>query len=165
MDLRCNGKTECRDGSDEQSCKMLVPSIGYNKYLIPPPHKNEKFTYVGFKTRIIETIFIDENKKFMRLKKENVRFWYNSYLTFQNLKNTTINVIHINDRDNIWKPFFALRNSESLDKCKRTEESEIFIATPTQSYTLNQKDQHQNSFLFKVQLTKLDQNDSYSFWL
>ena len=154
MDLRCNGKTECRDGSDEQSCKMLVPSIGYNKYLIPPPQTNETFTYVDVKVRIIETVFIDEDKKFMRLKKENKRSWYNSYLTFQNLKNTTINVIQKNDKDNIWFPDFAVRNTENLGKCQRTEESEIFIATPTKGFILNRRDEYQNAFLFKVKLLK-----------
>ena len=156
MDLRCNGKTECEDGSDELSCKMLVPNIGYNKYLTPPPHENEKYTYVDFETRITETIFIDEDKKFMRLKKENARFWFNSYLTFQNLKNTTANVIQMNDRDNIWKPIFALRNSENIGKCQRTEERENFIATPTQSYILNGRSEHQNAFIFKVQIAKLN---------
>ena len=131
---------------------MLVPSIGYNKYLIPPPQKNEKLTYIDFKTRIIETIFIDEDKKFMRLKKENTRFWYNSYLTFQNLKNHTLNVIQINDRDNIWKPRFVGRNIENIDKCKRTDESDIFKASPTQNFALNEKTEHQNAFVFKVQL-------------
>ena len=160
MDLRCNGKTECRDGSDEQLYKMLVPSIGYNKYLIPPPQKNEKLTYIDFKTRIIETIFIDEDQKFMRLKQENTRFWYNSYLTFQNLKNNTVNEIQINDHDNFWKPNFALRNSENLDKCQRTEERGIFLATPTQSYVLNRKDQHQNAYIFKVYLVR-----KYSYFL
>ena len=154
MDLRCNGKTECRDGSDEHSCKMLVPSIGYNKYLIPPPQTNETFTYVDVKVRIIETVFIDEDKKFMRLKKENKRSWYNSYLTFQNLKNTTINVIQMNDRDNIWFPDFAVRNTENLGKCQRTEESEIFIATPTKGFILNRRDEYQNAFIFKVKRSK-----------
>ena len=154
MDLRCNGKTECRDGSDEHSCKMLVPSLGYNKYLIPPPQTNETFTYVDVKVRIIETVFIDEDKKFMRLKKENKRSWYNSYLTFQNLKNTTINVIQKNDKDNIWFPDFAVRNTENLGKCQRTEESEIFIATPTKGFILNRRDEYQNAFLFKVKLLK-----------
>ena len=155
MDLRCNGKTECRDGSDEQLYKMLVPSIGYNKYLIPPPQKNEKLTYIDFKTRIIETIFIDEDKKFMRLKKENTRFSYNSYLTFQNLKNHTLNVIQINDRDNIWKPSFVGRNSENIEKCIRTDETDIFIATPTQNSVLNGKHEHQNAFIFRVHTTCL----------
>ena len=129
-----------------------MPSIGYNKYLVPPPQKNEKYTYVDFKTRIIETIFIDEDKKFMRLKKENVRSWYNSYLTFQNLKNNTLNVIQMNDRDNIWIPLFALRNSENHDKCKRTDEDDIFKATPTQNFVLNGKNEHLNAFIFQVKL-------------
>ena len=134
---------------------MLVPSIGYNKYLIPPPLQNEDFTFIDLIANVRETIYIDEDKKIMRLKKQNTRFWYNSYLTFQNLKNTTINMIQMNDRDNIWKPVFALRNTENLGKCQRTEESEMFIATPTRGYVLNGKNEHQNAFIFQVQLCRI----------
>ena len=87
----------------------------------------------------------------MRLKQENTRFWYNSYLTFQNLKNNTVNEIQMNDHDNLWKPNFALRNSENLGKCQRTQEREIFLATPTQKHVLNSKNEHRNAFIFKVQ--------------
>ena len=129
---------------------MLVPSIGYNKYLIPPPLQNEDFTFIDLIANVRETIYIDEDKKIMRLKKQNTRFWYNSYLTFQNLKNHTLNVIQINDRDNIWKPNFVGRNSENIEKSIRTDEADIFIATPTQNFVLNGKNEHQNAFLFKV---------------
>ena len=129
---------------------MLVPSIGYNKYLIPPPLQNEDFTFIDLIANVRETIYIDEDKKIMRLKKQNTRFWYNSYLTFQNLRRYSINLIQMNDKENMWIPFFELINSESKEKCKRTEESETFTASPTQNFIFNGKNELRNAFLFKV---------------
>ena len=33
---RCDGRTDCQDGTDEADCKVFVTSLGYNKYLMPP---------------------------------------------------------------------------------------------------------------------------------
>ena len=135
-----------------QDCKMLVPRIGYNKYLIPPPFQNESFTYIDLISNVRDTIYIDEVEKIMRLKKQNTRFWFNSYLTFQNLKRESDNLIQTNDKDNMWIPKFEPINSESLDHCKRTFESETFLATPTQNHVLNDKTDMRNAFLFEVRI-------------
>ena len=130
----------------------MVPSIGYNKYLIPPPLQNENHTFIDFIANVRETIYIDEIQKIMRLKKQNTRFWYNSYLTFQNLKSDSKNLIQLNDKEKMWWPAFELINSESIEKCKRTEEREIFTASPTQNYVLNEKNEVRNAFLFEVRI-------------
>ena len=131
---------------------MLVPNIGYNKYLIPPPRQNESHTFTDWVTNIRDTIYIDEVNKIMRLKKQNVRYWYNSYLTFQNLREDSNNLIQMNEKDNMWIPTLALINSESAEKCKRTEDREELIAFPTQTYVLNKKNQVKNAFIFKVRI-------------
>ena len=131
----------------------MVQSIGYNKYLIPPPLQNENHTFIDFIANVRETIYIDEVQKIMRLKKQNTRFWYNSYLTFQNLKRDSKNLIQMNDKDDMWWPVFELINSENIEKCKRTEERETFTASPTQNYFLNGKNEVRNAFLFKVRFT------------
>ena len=129
---------------------MLEPSIGHNKYLIPPPLPNDSLTFIDLVVNVRETIYIDEVKKFMRLKKQNTRFWYNGYLTFQNLRRDSNNSIQMNDKDNMWIPDFESINSESIEKCKRTEERETFTASPTQNYVFNGKNEPRNAFLFKV---------------
>ena len=35
MALRCNGKLDCSDGTDELECDMVIRNIGYNKLLVP----------------------------------------------------------------------------------------------------------------------------------
>ena len=130
-----------------------MKSIGYNKYLIPPPLQNENHTFIDFIANVRETIYIDEVQQFMRLKKQNTRFWYNSYLTFQNLKIGSKNMIQMNDKEDMWWPNFELINSESIEKCKRTEEREIFTASPKENHFLNEKNEVRNAFLFKVRIT------------
>ena len=56
----------------------------------------------------------------------------------------------MNDKENMWIPLFESINSESKDKCKRAAESETLIASPTQNYVLNGKNDVHNAFLFEV---------------
>ena len=40
--VRCDGRKDCADGSHEADCQAFVPSLGYNKFLIPPPINNDQ---------------------------------------------------------------------------------------------------------------------------
>ena len=40
MSQRCDGTTDCEDRSDEKECRLTVPNVGTNKFLVPPGKGN-----------------------------------------------------------------------------------------------------------------------------
>ena len=78
-----------------------------------------------------ETIYIDEDKKFMRLKRQNTKKWFNSYLTFQHLKeNFAENLVNQDDRNNMWLPIYDEVNAQDKSKIVLFAEEEIFKIIP-----------------------------------
>ena len=101
-----------------------------------------------------ECIYINEEQKYLRSKRENTKEWFNSYLTYQNLKNTSSNNIHQYDRDNMWLAIYDEINSVDASKSKRTDDTEIFKILPQDDFNfiLNSKTEHRNARLFKVHM-------------
>ena len=86
MDERCDGKADCQDWSDEEECKAFIAFPGYNKYLVPPPLGNESTLTLNLSINIDEIITIDENNGYFKIKMTLARKWFNTQLTYQNLK-------------------------------------------------------------------------------
>ena len=89
----------------------------------------------------------------MRLKRQNTKKWFNSYLTFQHLKeNSSRNLVNKDDRDNMWLPIYDEINAQDKTKIVLFAEEEIFKIVPlsNNNFILNSKTDHNNARLFKV---------------
>ena len=94
----------------------------------------------------------------MRLKRQNIKEWFNSYLTFQHLKaNSSRNLVNSDDRDNMWLPIYDEVNAQDKTKIVLFREEEIFKIIPQANFNfiLNSKSDHNNARLFKVLLHEL----------
>ena len=89
----------------------------------------------------------------MRLKRQNIKEWFNSYLTFQHLKaNSSRNLVNSDDRDNMWLPIYDEVNAQDKTKIVLFREEEIFKIIPQANFNfiLNSKTDHNNARLFQV---------------
>ena len=136
----------------DKDCLTIVPSVGYNKYLIPPPIENEEHLLVNFTMELRETIYIDEEKKYLRSKRQNTKEWYNSYLTFQNLKKDSLNQIHPDDENNMWLAIYDEINTKDKKSCELTQDTHIFKVIPQHNFNfvLNSKSEFHNARLFEA---------------
>ena len=154
MNQRCDGLSDCIFGSDEQDCSLIVSNIKFDKYLIPPPLESDRNQIVDFSLTTM-AIQINEEENYMSISLRVIKEWYNSYLTFQNLKkedNSEDNLLNPEEKSLIWVPWFSILNSINQNQCIRMDEPEIFKVVPNKNFTYEPRklSHYQNAFLFKV---------------
>ena len=92
----------------------------------------------------------------MRLKEQNTKEWFNSYLTFQHVKkNSSKNIVNQDDRDNMWLPLYNDVNSHSKPLKLGTSSSDDtlkIIPQPNFNFILNSKTDYNNARLFEVDI-------------
>jgi hypothetical protein len=107
---------DCNDGSDEVGCNIVSYHDNYNKEVTSNNEKSDLNTSV----EIHNILSIDENRGKIRVTMRLILEWYDSRLTFMNLKiQKEFNVLSDSEYSRIWKPRVIYVNMETKD----TEES------------------------------------------
>ena len=124
----------------------------FSKFLIPQPIGSDRNLFINVSFNIREIVYINEEQQFIRTKKEVFKEWFNSYLTFQNLKQNATNLINSDDKNLMWFPSFSDVNVEDNKKCIQTKEVELLKVVPHKDFkfSLNSNTEPLNAFLFKV---------------
>lgn len=149
MKLRCNGKNNCEDSSDEEGCKLIILNVGYNKLIVPIPENTDKLNVtVSYEAK--EVLLIDESTKGFRLLHTFTKTWNDNFLTFANLQHDSENFVSEADYQKIWIPWIFTLNIESEDKVKKTDKKEIVKILPNTKfeYYLNSLKYQENAHLF-----------------
>ena len=164
MTARCDGRAHCRDRSDEADCRLVVPPVGYNKFLVPTSADSSQRLRVNMSLDFQRILYIDEEEHFIRVTLTLTKFWYNEHLTYQNLKQGAVNQIFEDDKDSIWIPFIESRTMEEVNKCARTEKREILKIIPNRDFRHEQNalTERENAFLFPGLENKMVQEKEYS---
>ena len=135
LDVRCDGKVDCNDGTDEDECKSFITFSGYNRFLVPPPLTNESTLNINLSITINEIITIDEFDGYIKIKLTLTRKWFNKQLTYQNLKrDVSKNKMSQKDIGRMWKPWTTIENIEHADEVKKTDIVDIMSVIPHKDF-------------------------------
>ena len=136
MERRCDGKEDCKDGSDEKDCRKLIQRQGYKKELTPLPEMGRNVS-VKFSLTILDIELSEPNGSFM-VKISFTRVWYDRRLTYKHLKReygAKMNALLIEEEKAVWHPYMFFRNIRSEDHYKRTHVTDYYWVVPNENYT------------------------------
>ena len=121
-----------RDESDENDCKMLAMKENYNKKIAPIEYDyvNSKVVpanvYVSMV--VLDVLSISEVDLVYVLKFRILMNWYDSRLTYHNLKEEqSLNSLSSEEIDKIWIPFVVFANTENQESTKGNDETQVTV--------------------------------------
>ena len=168
MAMRCDGRRDCQDGADEADCKAFAKMLGYNKFLVPPPFKKGEKLILNLTLDIKEILEINEIRNVIQTKFRYQRTWYDSQLTYQNLKKQDNNKVLPSDQVTIWRPWMIYSNTADKNQVIKTETPSILSIIPNSDFIFKTGDNTnlQNTHLFEGSRNALQEEKEYRVeWL
>ena len=131
LDLRCNGRPECKDNSDELECAIVVQDDSYNKFLSPPPVVSllsADKVVVNVSIKVSSVSSFDPIESSFESQFHVGLTWLDNRLRFANLRNSSENnAMSPKEKDAIWFPSFVFVNTNGKVKSLLDEEAVVLI--------------------------------------
>ena len=143
----------------------VVPSKGYNKYVVPPPSDGQDKFQLNISLDFTSILYIDEVENNFKVKLNFSKNWYNRYLTYQNLhRKGDVNVIFDEDKEIMWMPYVESLNMEYKDKCKQTDRKPYFVVflNPHFEFERSPITENENAYLFQGSKNMLHFENHYT---
>ena len=118
MSERCDQVRDCRDGTDEDECQLIVMMKGYNKKIPPLSKKNSEIVpvQVNVTIRLLKVMDINEVDATIDLQFEIILEWVDDRLTYNNLKTkSSLNALTDEDIRNVWLPLVIYENTDKKE--------------------------------------------------
>ena len=109
--VRCNGKYDCSDHSDELTCSFIEPSPNYHKLTLPLDANNK--LKLQFSIRINNILDIDNLRETFKVKFYLETNWVDDRIFYYNLQPKEDNVINYAYWEKMWIPNYKFENTEN----------------------------------------------------
>ena len=118
MSRRCDQITNCKDESDEISCKIVHMKENYSKQI--PPFSEEKKAQVGVSMTFLSINDISEIDLTIDIKFTISLEWYETNrITYYNLKpKISANALSEEEMNSIWTPYVIYTNTDNNEATK-----------------------------------------------
>ena len=162
--LRCDGKTDCKDSSDELNCRVVEIDSSYTKFLAPPPTGRDS----ADKLRILCSITVHSLDSFdpingsFQVKFTVVLKWFDARLSFNNLRSSPkINGLQPAEVDQIWFPYFIFDNTNKKEIGLLDSKSSLKVMRMGEGI-LNGNQDTENKYIFSGNENSIEYKRFYS---